>query len=456
MSNASLPNSVGGYDNSDRLISWVAKLDYNYDNKYYLSGSWRRDGTSRFLASNRWGDFWSVSAAWNLTRESFMESTQNWLDNLRAKVSYGTNGTQPGNYYRSLSLFSINYTYMSDPAYQVSSYGNPHLTWESSYTWNAGIDFSLFKNRLRGTFEYYNKHTVDLINNASTPYTSGWSSMTVNEGELRNTGLEITLDSRNFIRDDFSWETNFNISYMRAKVEKLKKDKESGNYIYREGEHLYSYYLREYAGIDTQTGRSQWYKNTKGEDGKTVIDHTAISQDPSSDVEKVINKKGYPDWFGGLTNRFTYKGFDLSFLLTFTIGGTLFDSQYALTVRDGASLGNGNVRFDAYKKAWKKPGDNGTPIIVYNDPFKSNYTSTRSLRSSDHLKIKNISLGYTFPKKWIGRLGLSELRLYVNGNDIYTFYGVDYLNPEVNNSGSYNSYSYPSLRTWRFGIDIKF
>ena len=144
------------------------------------------------------------------------------------------------------------------------------------------------------------------------------------------------------------------------------------------------------------------------------------------------------------------------FLLTFTIGGTLFDSQYALTVRDGASLGNGNVRFDAYKKAWKKPGDNGTPIIVYNDPFKSNYTSTRSLRSSDHLKIKNISLGYTFPKKWIGRLGLSELRLYVNGNDIYTFYGVDYLNPEVNNSGSYNSYSYPSLRTWRFGIDIKF
>ena len=458
MSNASLPNSVGGYDNTDRLISWAAKLDYNYDNKYFLSGSWRRDGTSRFLASNRWGDFWSASAAWNITRESFMESTQNWLDNLRVKLSYGTNGTQPGNYYRSLSLFSINNTYMSDPAYSVSSYGNPNLTWESSYTWNAGIDFSLFKSRLRGTIEYYNKHTVDLINNASTPYTSGWSSMIVNEGELRNTGLEITLDSRNLIKDDFSWETNFNISFMRAKVEKLAKDNESilTNYIYRQGEHLYSYYMREYAGIDPQTGRSQWYKNTKGEDGKTVIDHTSISQDPSVGVEKVIHKKGYPDWFGGLTNRFTYKGFDLSFLLTFTIGGTLLDSQYSATVRDGASLGTANVRFDAYKNAWKKPGDKGTPIIIYTDPFNSNYVSTRSLRSSDHLKIKNISLGYTFPKKWINQLGLSELRLYVNGNDIYTFYGVDYVNPEVNNSGSYNSYSYPSLRTWRFGIDIKF
>lgn len=456
MSNASLAQDVGGYENSDRLISWAVKLDYNYDNKYFLSGSWRRDGTSRFLASNRWGDFWSASAAWNITREPFMEATQNWLDNLRLKLSYGTNGTQPGSYYSSLSLFSINNTYMSEAAYQVASYGNPNLTWESSYTWNAGMDFSLFKNRLRGTIEYYNKLTTDLLNNKVTPSTSGWSSIKVNEGKLRNTGLEITLDSRNFIREDFTWETNFNISYMRAMVEELNNDNENGNYIQREGEPIYSFYMREYAGIDRNTGRSRWYKNTKGEDGKTVIDRSSISEDPSSGVEKIVTKKGWPDWFGGLTNRFTFKGFDLSFLLTFTLGGTLMDSQYAATVPDGASLGNANVRFDAYKNAWKKPGDGGTPVIIADDPFKSNYTSTRSLRSSDHLKIKNISLGYTFPKKWVGHLGLTELRLYVNGNDIYTFYGADYLNPEVNNSGSYNSYSYPSLRTWRFGIDIKF
>ena len=457
MSNASVPNSVGGSESFDRLISWAAKVDYNYDNKYFLSGSWRRDGTSRFLNTKRWGDFWSVSGAWNITRESFMESTQNWLDNLRVKLSYGTNGTQPSGYYNSLSLFSVNNTYLSQPGYRVYSYGNSNLTWESSYTWNAGIDFALFKNRLRGTIEYYNKHTVDLINDASTPYTSGWSSMIVNEGELRNTGVEITLDSRNFVRDDFTWETSFNISYMRAKVEKLAKDNENTtNYIYRQGEHMYSYYMMEYAGIDPQTGRSQWYKNTKGEDGKTVIDNTSISQNSSSGVEKIVYKKGYPDWFGGLTNRFTYKGFDLSFLLTFTIGGTLLDSQYAPTVPDGKNLGNANVRFDAYKNAWKQPGDGGTPVIIYTDPFNSNIVSTRSLRSSDHLKIKNISLGYTLPKAWTGHLGLSELRLYVNGNDIYTFYGCNYLNPEVNNSGSYNSYSYPSLRTWRFGIDIKF
>lgn len=456
LSNASSPVGVYGTDSKDRLVSWIFKADYNYDNKYFLTASYRRDGTSRLLPENRWGNFWSASGAWTISRESFMESTHDWLDNLRLKVSYGTNGTQPSSYFSSLTLFGLNSVYDSRPALYANSYGNKNITWETSYTWNVGMDFSVFNGRLRGTLEYYNKLTTDLINDRNVTYTSGWSTVKMNEGELRNTGVELTLDSRNIVKNDFTWETNFNISYMRAKVEEMKEEKESGNYIYREGENIYSYYVREWAGVDPETGLGQWYKNTTGEDGITVVDRTSKTSD-INEVKKTIVKKGYPDFFGGLTNRFTYKGFDLSFLLTFTLGGTLFDSQQEYVVKDGGSLGNRNFRADAYKKAWKKPGDKTEfPIIIRNDPYNFSYTSTRSMYSSDHLKVKNISLGYTLPKKWTEKMRLSSLRLYVNGSDIYTFYKHRYVNPEVNNSGSYNAYSYPSLRSWRFGIDVKF
>lgn len=456
LSNASSPIITAGDYSKDRLISWIFKADYNYDNKYFLTASYRRDGTSRLLPENRWGNFWSASAAWTISRESFMESTANWLDNLRIKLSYGTNGTQPSNYFSSLTLFGLDGVYDGRPGLYASRYGNRDITWETSYTWNVGTDFSMFNGRLRGTLEYYNKLTTDLINDRNVTYNSGWSTVTVNEGKLRNTGVELTLDSRNIVNKDFTWETNFNISYMRAKVEEMPTEKESSPHIYREGHDIYAYYVRKWAGVDPKTGMGRWYKNTKGEDGMTIIDSHSTTSD-INEVEKTIYKKGYPDFFGGLTNRFTYKGFDFSFLLTFTIGGTLYDTQYESVVRDGGGLNGRNFRFDAYKNAWKKPGDKAeNPIIIRDDPYHFSYTSTRSLHSSDHLKIKNISLGYNFPKKWIEKMKISGLRLYVNGNDIYTFYKYKYLNPEVNNRGTYPQFSYPSLRSWRFGIDVKF
>lgn len=454
MSNNAQAIYLSGYDRKDKLVSWITKADYNYDGKYYASASYRRDGTSRLLAENRWGNFWSVSGAWTVTREKFMSFSKNWLDNLRLKLSYGTNGVQPTDYFSSLTLFGVTGKYSGNSAVYPTSVGNPYITWETSYTWNAGVDFSLFNGRLKGGVEYYNRLTKDLITNRNVSYSYGWSSIKENNGKLRNTGVEVTLDSRNIQKKNFSWETNFNISFMKSVVEELDNEIVDGNYIYREGEPLYSFYLREWAGVDPATGRSQWYVNEGG-----VQDTDATERKVTTDVNKVnkiVYKRGYPTCYGGLTNRFSFHGVDVSFLLTFQLGGTLIDSQYSSVVPDGANIGSKNVRFDAYQNAWKKPGDVAeNPIIIWGDQYAQNYTSTRSLMSSNHLKIKNISVGYTLPSQVCKKVGLSSIRVFLNGSDLYTFFGKDYINPETGNSGSTGYYSYPSLRSFRLGINVQ-
>ena len=381
MSNNAQAIYIAGDESNDKLISWITKADYNYDSKYYMSVSFRRDGTSRLLSNNRWGNFWSASGAWTITREKFMDFSKSWLDNLRLKLSYGTNGVQPTSYFSSLTLFGVTGKYNGNSAVYPTSVGNPFITWETSYTWNAGVDFSIFGSRLKGTVEYYNKLTDGLINSRNVSYSYGWSSILENNGQLRNSGVEITLDSRNIQKKNFNWETNFNISFMKSIVEKLDAENVSGNYIYKEGYPIYSYYIREWAGVDPETGRSQWYVNEGGERDLNSGERK-ITTDVNK-VNKIIYKHGYPTCYGGLTNRFTYKGFDLSFLLTFSLGGTLLDGQYTYAVTDGNSVGSKNMRFDAYENAWKKPGDiSENPIIIWGDQYASNYTSTRSVMSS--------------------------------------------------------------------------
>ena len=458
MGNAAQPSGVGGYAGDDRMVSIISKVDYNYDNRYYVSGSYRRDGTSRLALNHRWGNFWSLSGAWVLSREEFMENTSGWLDNLRLKLSYGTNGNQPNGYFNALTLFGVSARHNQQPALTAYSIGNPSLTWENSYTWNVGLDFSLWKKALSGTIEYYNRRTTDLIDWTNVSYMTGWSTYIVNDGELRNTGVEITLNSRNFSRKDFTWTTDFNISYMRAKVEDLKGDARiSHPYITQEGKDIYSFYTREWVGVDPATGLGTWKKNTKDENGE-VIDRESVTHDVN-EADRVIVGKGYPDWFGGMTNTFTYKGIELSFLLTFSLGGDMWDNTHYESVTDGAGLGNQNFRKDAGQDYWRAPGDYAkNPIVISGNPLNSSSsTSTRRLLSSDHLRVKNVTLSYNLPKKWLEKIGVSAAKIYVNGNDVLTFSESKYVDPEVGINGMSKAIdSYPMLKSWRVGINLQF
>lgn len=458
LGNAATPASVGGYEGSDRMVSIMAKADYNYATRYYLSASYRRDGTSRFIAKNRWGNFWSVSGAWTISKENFLAATRGWLNSLRLKLSYGTNGNQPSGYFNNLNLFNVAARHNLQPALMASKLGNPNLSWENSYTWNAGIDFNVLDSRLSGSVEYYNRKTTDLIDWTNISYLTGWTSFIVNDGKLRNTGVEITLNSRNISTPDFQWTTDFNISYMRAKVEELKGGSRiSHPYITQEGENLYSFYTREWAGVDPATGQGTWKLNKKDENG-VVIDSEGLTHNVQ-EADRVVVGKGYPDWFGGLTNTFSYKGFELSFLLTFTLGGDMWDNTHYETVTDGERLGTQNFRRDSGQNYWTKPGDVAeNPIVIANNPLlSSSSTSTRRLLSSDHLRLKTLTFGYSLPEKWINRIGVRGARIYLNANDVLTFSKCKYIDPEVGLNGASKSPSnYPMLKSWRIGIKLDF
>lgn len=458
MGNAATPSGVGGYEGTDRMVSWMAKADYVYDSRYFISASYRRDGSSRFVGKNRWGNFWSLSGAWTISHEKFMEPTREWLNNLRLKLSYGTNGNQPSGYFNNVTLFNVSARHNLQPALMASTLGNPDLTWENSYTWNVGIDFSVLNQRLGGTIEYYNRRTTDLIDWTNVSYMTGWSSYIVNDGELRNTGVEITLTSRNIDNGEFTWTSDFNISFMRAKVEKLKGGSRINHpYITQEGSDLYSFYTREWVGVDPATGRGMWKLNTKDENG-VVIDSESTTFDVL-EADRVVVGKGYPDWFGGLTNTFSYKGFDLSFLLTFTLGGDMWDNTHYETVTDGERLGTQNFRADAGKNYWTKPGDVvDNPIVISNNPLQSSScTSTRRLVSSDHLRLKTLTFGYSLPKNWLKRIGVEGARIYLNANDVLTISKCKYVDPEVGLDGASKTPSnYPMLKSWRIGVKLNF
>lgn len=458
LGNAATPSGVGGYEGTDRMVSIIAKADYNYDNKYYISGSFRRDGTSRFIAKNRWGNFWSVSGAWAIGKERFMEPARDWLNNLRLKVSYGTNGNQPTDYYNNLSLFTVAARHNLQPAIMASTIGNSNLTWENSYTWNVGFDFGIFNNILSGTIEYYNRKTTDLLDWTNITYMTGWPQLIVNDGQLRNTGVEITLTSRNIDNGNFVWTTDFNISYMRAKVEKLLGgDRISHPYITAEGENIYAFYTREWVGVDSQTGQGIWKLNTKDAEGN-VIDKSGVTNNVQ-EADRVVVGKGYPDWFGGLTNTFSYKGFDLSFLLTFTLGGQMYDDTHYYSITDGEGLGSHNFRKDAGEDYWKNPGDNAkNPIVIAGNPLQSSSsTSTRRIISSDHLRLKTLTFGYTLPQNLTSKIGIGSARFYVNANNVLTFSHSKYVDPEVGFNGmSKNPFNWPMLKSWRLGVKLEF
>lgn len=455
LDNAAQAVEVGGSYTDDRLVSYLAKGDYSYSDKYYFSASYRMDGSSRLAKDERWGNFYAVSAAWDLSKEGFLAGNEN-INNLRLKTSYGTTGNLPTGLYQSQALFSFTRKYNGDPVFFLSSVGNPKLTWEHSYTLNFGIDYSLFNSRLQGSIEYYNKITDNLLNNAAVSANTGFSSILVNEGKLANNGVELTINSRNIVSGGFTWNTDFNISWMKATVKKLNDDIISAPLIFREGENLFSFYAREWAGVDSQTGQPLWYVNNYGPDGKTPDGGRETTSDVSK-ANRVVLSKSYPSLYGGLTNRFSFKGIEVSFLFTFTLGGHMYHNLDRLNA-DGKYIGTYNPTKRALDGVWQSPGDDASkPLIIYGNPYMPETQSSRYILSTDHLRLKNLSVSYNLPKKFINKFKISNCKIFFNGTDLITFYKYDDINPEVSYSGYTNAGSrYPALKSFRLGLNIQF
>lgn len=337
-----------------RMTSFLGRLNYDYENKYYFSASFRRDGSSRLSRESRWGDFWSVSGSWRITSESFMENIKEVITDAKLRASYGVNGTQPSDYYGYLGVFGFGYNYNKGAGSAENRIENPNMKWEKNYATNIGLDLTLW-NRLALTFEWYNRETKDLLMDRAISAVpgiidgSGIANTLMNVGSMRNRGFEFEIKSTNIQNNNLTWTTTFNISHNKNKLTKLDGEQNemiSGVSIHRIGEPYYSIYAYEYAGVDPATGKELYYIN--GEDGSR---ETTTN---SAQANKTIIGSVEPTVQGGLTNFVSWKFIDFNMTLTYSLGGHAYDYATWLQSNGGTYNYLGNV--PAYYKiedTWK-------------------------------------------------------------------------------------------------------
>lgn len=452
--NTSLGNAADPIDadqklQEDALMSYVASVNYSYDDKYYASFSFRRDGSSRLSPDTRWGNFWSLSASCRLSQERFMQPLKSVLSDLKLRASYGVNGNLPSSYYGYQSTYTTGAFYSGKPSPWESTLGNEELTWEKNYALNLGLDIGLF-SRVNVSLDWYTRTTKDLLMSKQLNSISGFSSLLTNVGQMRNTGVELEVRSNNIKTKDFSWTTAFNLSHNKNKILKLADLPwfVDGRYVRKEGYPFNTIYLREYAGVDPETGSALYYDNQQDENGNytknKVTDPGQASPIPLKDITPTIS--------GGFMNTFNYKFIDLSFNLSYSFGGYSYDNASYILQDDGYSVISN--KSTEQRRRWQKPGDiTDVPRFVYGNKKGGNYNSSRAIHSTDHIRLKSLILGLNAPKAWLQKLGIGNARIYFSGTNLLTWAAYDQYDPEM--SGVVGFYT-PPLKTYAFGLELKF
>ena len=446
---------------------FFGRLNYDYAEKYFISGSYRRDASSRFHPDNRWGNFWSASAAWVLSKENFMKQAS-WIDILKIKASFGQQGNDNiGNLYAYLDQYTVS---GADGVFSdglLAYKGNPELTWEKSNSYNAGVDFSFFKGRLSGTVEYFGRQTSDMLYYKAVAPSNGYSSIPVNIGSMTNSGVEIELNSTAIDTRNFKWDIFANATFQKNVINELAPELEgeyiSGTTIYREGESRYQYYLPKYAGVDPHSGLALYYAKTQPAADATDEEIAAFEPEIYVTSDYSVAQSTYreatgdmaPDVYGGFGTSFEFFGFDLSVQFAYQLGGMLYDNTYASMMHGGTSSSVGRNWHNDIANAWT-PENRFTdvPRLNYNDKY-ANSTSDRWLVSSDYLSLNNITFGYTFPKKWMRAIGLNSVRVYGAADNVALFCARKGMDPRKGTMSTTTS-TYGALRTFSGGIKVTF
>ncbi|MBI9060945.1 MAG: TonB-dependent receptor [Marinilabiliaceae bacterium] len=446
LSAAAVPSDVSGSGTDYGMFSWLTAVNYSFNSKYYLSANFRSDQSSRFSKENRTGNFWSTSAAWRISEEPFMKDIA-FIDNMKIKASYGINGTLPSDYYGYQSLYSLGGNYNGQPGGAPSFVANPDLTWEENEIFNIGVDIRLL-NRVSLGIEYYNRKTKNLLQDLPVTSTSGFTSMLVNTNAgLKNQGLEIDLNVDLIRNSTINWDMNLNVATLKNEFFGLQSD-DLGNQIKRNGESYYTWYLREWAGIDTETGEQQWYYTD--ENGNNSI--TKVYDE----AERRIVGKALPDVTGGISSMVSWKGLDFSFLFTYGLGHQVLDyTGRTNTKNDGYRDYRGIERSQLNR--WTPDNTSGTnPLRVNTSRINYRWTSTRYLHDGDYLKLKNIKLQYSIPKTITERLKLSAINVFAQAENLFVLTELDGFDPEISLSGYRTPDQYPTATTYTMGIKVNF
>ncbi len=454
ISNGVKTEGVGGSQSRTRLVSYIGRVNYDYDNRYYLGGSYRVDGSSRLHRDNRWGHFWSLSGAWRVIREDFMQPVSNWLTDLKLRASYGVNGTLPSDYFGYMGLSSVSGGYNLEPAMGISQIENKGLKWETNYNLNLGIDFGLW-NRLNFTVEYYTRNTKNLLMDLPISMTNGLGSYLTNIGQVRNRGVEVEINSLNVQTNDFTWNTTFNLAHNRNEIVVLDGEQTEiidGVFNHSVGHSYRTFYMIEFAGINPDTGAPQFYTNERDEKGNYIKD---ITENDTEANAIMLDKHAEPKLTGGLSNTLRYRWFDLSFLFSYQFGGYSYD-RWAQKTEHGGNDMEANIP-TYYADNWKKPGDVSQfeKFIDSPDVAMNKVTTDRRLHSTDFIRLKTLTFGVTLPKTWTAAARIDSARLYLSANNLWTWAKYDYYDPEAV-SGGYAIWGTPPLKTLTFGINLNF
>ena len=444
----------------------IGRLNYDYAEKYFGSFSYRRDASSRFHPDNRWGNFWSASAAWVINKEQFLEDVE-WIDHLKLKASFGQQGNDRiGNNYAYLDQYSVTGADGVFSDGKLTYKGNPELTWEKSNAFNAGVDFTLFGNKLSGTVEYFSRKTSDMLYSKPVANSNGYSSIPMNIGAMTNSGLEIELNYTPIETKNLKWTIFGNATFSKNKINELHPDLKgewiSGSTIYTEGESMYRLYMVKYAGVDPTTGNPlYWAKTTPAADATdeekaAFVPESFVTSnwDLAYSTGREATDDLLPTVYGGFGTTLDFYGFDFSIQMAYQLGGKIWDYSYQDLMHNAGSSAGQNWHVDI-ANAWTPENPNtNVPRLNMIDKY-TNSSSTRWLTSSNYLSINNITLGYTLPKSWTRAMHIQSLRIYGAADNLALFATRKGMDPRKGFYSS-NGYTYAAMRTISGGIKLTF
>lgn len=442
-----VPQDVGGNGTEYTFLSYLGQLTYTFKNRYNLSASIRTDGSSRFGVNNRFGTFYSVGASWKVMEEAFMKSQKVFSD-LRLRGSYGVTGNADFDNFVATALYDYGTAYNGQPGNAPSTIGNRNLTWERNKSFNIGLDLGFFKNRLTAVIDVYRRRTDGLLMNTPVSSTSGFLTQPVNVGSLENKGIEALITSKNIeASSGLTWTTELNVSTNKNKILSLYGGQDvsaSTTQLHRVGEAVQSWYLNEWAGVDKDNGDPLWYTA----DGKTT-NNINLAQ------RKIVGNS-QPKFIGGLTNTVSYKGISLSVFFYGVTGSKILNRTRILGDADGAYFGFGYDKLSA-QNYWRKAGDvaeRPKPIPGGNHNGNS-AQSTRYLENGSFLRLKNINLSYSLPKRWMRAINVSDVKFYAQAANIATWTGYTGWDPEQDISAM-EFFRYPPAKSITFGVNVNF
>ena len=439
---------------------YLARAQYDYANRVFVNLSYRRDASSRFHPDHRWGNFWSIGAAWLINSEPWFNAP--WVNMLKVKASYGSQGNDQIGNYRYTDTYSVE-NLEGQIATTFVSKGNPNITWETNENFNAGVEFGFLGNKISGSVEYFNRKTSDMLFFFNVATSSGYSGYYDNIGDMSNSGVEIDLNVNIFNNKNFTWDVYANATHYKNKVlflpEKNKRQThegyegyETGNKFIAEGLPLNTFFMPKYAGVDKNTGEALWFKDKLDENGEVIGRETTNVYDEATDY---ICDDPTPLFYGGFGTSLSFYGFDVSANFTYSVGGLTYDSGYAGYMSNPTSGGGDNYHKDIFNAWTPENRDSNIPRWQYGDLYPAS-TSDRFLVPASYLNFQNAQIGYTLPSRITQKFKVSKLRVYASCDNIIYWSYRKGLDPRYSFSGSTNVAVNSPVRTVSGGINITF